>query len=185
MDFRTYQNLINKNKHQAEENVVARFYDRTIKTADIDERGLPIFKTICYCEIRIKDNTTEVFDQPASKDKIERFPLEYARYQLSKKQVETGTLLEQFAFLTLSEIERCKHRGIFTVEALADLSDEHANELGLETEVKAARIFVENGAKLKSVIEAEEIRQKYCKKIAELEKQIKELSVAKTRRKSK
>ena len=108
MDFEAYQKLIEQSKYKNEDNIVARFYDRAVKTGITDKTGLPEFKTVCYCEIRIRDNTTEVYDQPADNEKCARFPAEYARYKLSKKQAKTGMPLEQVAFLTAAEIETCK-----------------------------------------------------------------------------
>ncbi len=182
MDFATYQNLIEQNKNRRNDSLVARFYDRPVKTDQLDANGMPIFKTVCYCEIRIKDNTTEVFDQPATEEKIARFPVEYARYQLSRKQVENGTPLEQFAFLTLSEIEACKYRGIFTIEALADLSDTHAKDLGVIEERLLARRFLEGNRKIKHTLDMEKMEAEYKHKIAVLETEIARLKKTKPRR---
>ena len=185
MDFEIYQSVINQNKNKSEENVSARFYDRVIKTKSFNEKGLPIFKTVCYCEIRIKDNTTEIFDQPATSDKIERFPVEYARYQLTKKRVPSGTPLEQFAFLTASEIESCKYRGIFTVESLSELSNEHANNLGLSFEHKAAQNFVAIAHKNQQIMFSQVKEQEYLQKISELKEEIEILKKQVNRRKKK
>ena len=107
------------------------------------KNGLPVFKNVTYIEIRLKDNSTEVFNQPATDEKIRRFPKEYALYQLSKKQVENGTPLEQFAFLTAAEIATCKSRGVFTVEALAGLDIDKVQSLGLQDEHVLAEMFLE------------------------------------------
>lgn len=175
MDFDTYQKLIEQNKNHQDDGVSARFYDRAVKTGQLDDNGIPKFSIVCYCEIRIKDNTTEVFDQPATKDKIERFPVEYARYQLSRKQVKDGTPLEEFAFLSLSEIESCKYRGIFTLEALSKLSDEHARNLNLFKEKNMAVRFLENNRKLKKFEDIENIQNNYEQQICSLKKQIADL----------
>lgn len=172
MDFAIYQKLIEQNAHTVSDGVMARFYDRAIKTSAVDDNGMPVFKTVCYCEIRLKDNTTEVFDQPATDEKIERFPVEYARYQLSKKQVSDGTPLEQFAFLTVSEVEACKYRGIFTVEALAALSDEHAHDLSLVRERELAQKFMALGKTMKQAVDWEAERTRYRHKIGELEAEV-------------
>ena len=185
MDFATYQNLIEQNKNHRNDSLAARFYDRPVKTDRLDTNGLPVFKNVCYCEIRIRDNTTEVFDQPATDEKIARFPVEYARYQLSRKQVENGTPLEQFAFLTLSEIETCKYRGIFTIEALADLSDVHAKDLGIEEERILAQRFLEGSRKVKQTLDIEKLEAEYKQKIAALEAEINALKNLKSRRKNK
>ena len=62
MDFSTFQRMIDNTK--GEEGVVARFYDRAIKTDEVDNNGLPKFTNKTFIEIRVRDNA-DVFDQPA------------------------------------------------------------------------------------------------------------------------
>ena len=141
MDYALFQQVIGQS--ESEKNVAARFYDKAVKTNEVAKNGLPVFKNVTYIEIRLKDNSTEVFNQPATDEKIRRFPKEYALYQLSKKQVENGTPLEQFAFLTAAEIATCKSRGVFTVEALASLDIDKVQSLGLQDEHVLAEMFLE------------------------------------------
>ena len=141
MEYAMFQQVLNQK--DSEKNVAARFYDKAVKTNEVAENGLPVFKNVTYIEIRLKDNSTEVFNQPATDEKIRRFPKEYALYQLSKKQVENGTPLEQFAFLTAAEIATCKSRGVFTVEALAGLDIDKVQSLGLQDEHVLAEMFLE------------------------------------------
>ena len=141
MDFAMFQQMLNQK--ETEKNVAARFYDKAVKTEEVAANGLPIFKNVTYIEIRLKDNNTEIFNQPANAEKIKRFPREYALYQLSKKQAENGTPLEQFAFLTAAEIATCKSRGVFTVETLAGLDFEKVQNLGLQDEHVLAQMFLE------------------------------------------
>ena len=183
MDFATYQNLIDQTKQHCDDGVIAKFYDRLIKTDQTTKDGLPIFKSICYCEIRLRDNTSEVFDQPADADKINRFPVEYARYQLSQTKAKEGTPLEEFAFLRAQEIEACKYRGIFSIEALADLSDEHAKELGLKDESLKASQFISSSRKIKQGIDFAIKEQEYLKQISELKAEIASLKRTSKRRK--
>lgn len=140
MDFNTFQKIAQNSN--PEEGVIARFYDKAVKTNEVSADGLPVFKNKCFIEIRIRDNSSEIFDQPATPEKIKRFPVEYARYQLGRKQVKEGTPLEQFAFLTAAEIETLKIRGIFTVEALSGLSDEKCDLLKIKTERDLALKFL-------------------------------------------
>ena len=141
MDYALFQQVIGQS--ESEKNVAARFYDKAVKTNEVAKNGLPVFKNVTYIEIRLKDNSTEVFNQPATDEKIRRFPKEYALYQLSKKQVENGTPLEQFAFLTAAEIATCKSRGVFTVEALAGFDIDKVQSLGLQDEHVLAEMFLE------------------------------------------
>lgn len=140
-DFDIFQDLLAK--EQSQDGIYARFYDRDIKTEKYDENGIPVFDTVCFCEIRMKDNTAEIYDQPADDEKKARFTKEYARYELGKKQIETGNKLENFAFLSVGEIEALHYRGIFTLEALASLPEDKALSIGLEKECKLAIKFVE------------------------------------------
>lgn len=176
MDFSTFE-MIARNT-APEEGVCARFYDRSVKTDKIDQHGFPVFEDVCFCEIRIKDNNSEVFDQPATEEKKKRFPLEYARYQLAKKQVEQGTPLEQFAFLSLSEVEALKSRGIFTVEALAGLSEEKAASLGISRERELADKFMQQAAGNKAISDWQEAEEQYKARIKKLEAEVKALRAA-------
>lgn len=139
-DFELFQQVLDERK-SPDRNVAARFYDRAVKTAALDDNGLPCFEDVCFVEIRAKDSY-DVFDQPADADKIRRFPAEYQRYLAAKQQHKKGAPLEQFAFLSAAEIESLKVRGVFTVEALAELDDDKAAELGVEKERDLAMKFL-------------------------------------------
>ncbi len=176
MDFSMFEQMMQNAK--TEEGLCARFYDRSVKTDAVDAHGFPVFKEVCFCEIRIKDNNSEVFDQPASEEKKKRFPVEYARYQLAKKQVEKGTPLEQFAFLTASEIESLKSRGIFTVEALAALAEEKAAALGIARERELAAKFMAQAAGNKALADWQKAEEKYKARIKKLEDEVAALRAA-------
>jgi len=173
MDFATFEKIAAGTS--AEDGVSARFYDRAVKTGALSADGLPQFKMQCFCEIRIKDNNSEVYDQPATEDKIRRFPKEYACYRLAKKEAENGTPLRQFAFLDAAEIESLKLRGIFTVEALAGLSDERAGELGLTEEKALAVKFVEQARGNLTLAQWQKKENEYLQKIKMLESKIEDM----------
>ena len=182
MNFTTFENLLSPKT--SEEGVVARFYDRAVKSKEVNKDGLPVFKDVCYVEIRIKDNLTEVYDQPADRQKIERFPAEYARYQNMKKQVKDGSPLEQFAFLTASEIEALKLRGIFTVEALAALDKEKARQLELLREKELAEKFIHQAQENKKLLgnseqDCQETIRRLNQKITQLKNEIARLKKGK------
>ena len=179
IDFAVFQQIASQ--VEDEKNVAARFYDKAVKTSEVSDNGLPIFKNVTYVEIRLKDNSTEVFNQPASEEKIKRFPKEYALYKLSKEQAKDGTPLEQFSFLSAAEIATCKNRGIFTVEALADLEFEKVNSLGLQNEHVLAQMFLEQAGINIKVKKFADREKEYKEKIRILEEKIAVLE-AKSRR---
>lgn len=180
MDFATFEKVAREGA--SEEGVSARFYDRVVKTGELGENGLPKFETVCFCEIRIKDNNCEVFDQPATPDKIRRFPAEYARYQMARKQVADGTPLEQFAFLSAAEVESLKMHGIFTVEALATLPDDKAAQCGVSSEKNLAEKFLTQARNNAALAEWQKKEEGYRSKIAFLEAEVKRLQNADNRK---
>ena len=170
MEYALIQQIMNQG--ESEKNVAARFYDKAVKTSEVAENGMPVFKNVTYVEIRLKDNNTEVFNQPATAEKIRRFPKEYALYQLSKKQIEKGTPLEQFAFLTAAEIATCKSRGVFTVETLAELDFDKVQSLGLQNEHVLAQMFLEKSNNNKALNDFIEKELEYEREIEALREQL-------------
>ncbi len=151
-EFSTFQSVINT--QHSETDTFARFYDRSVKTGEINPKtGLPIFKNVCYVEIRIKNNNTDIYDQPATPEKIARFPEAYRRYETTKKQVRDGSPLEHFSFLTAAQIDTLKCHGICTVERLASLPFEKAQDLDVTSEKEAAEKFLSSARKNCSQIE--------------------------------
>jgi len=173
MDFMTFQNIVQNNNRQ--DNLSARFYDKAVKSGKLSADGLPVFINRCFVEIRIKDNNCEIFDQPATPEKIRQFPIEYARYQLSKKQVQDGTPLEQFAFLTVAEIESLKLRGIFTVEALAELPEDKVTQLELDKEYQLAKKFISNARNNNALFQWQKKEENYQAEIKALKAELFEL----------
>lgn len=172
VDFLQFQQLVAS--RNGNENVFARFYDRAEKTAELNELGLPIFKTRCFVEIKCKDNH-DIYDQPASNEHFKRFPVEYARYKLEKQQKISGTPLEQFAFLTVDQLELCHHYGVFTVEQLSGLEDERAKSLQLLKEKELADKFLSVSKNNKVIDDFAKKEREYKAKIKKLEKEIEEL----------
>lgn len=170
MDFAMFRQVADNKSDES--NVRARFYDKAVKTDKITINGLPIFKNVTYVEIKLKDNSTEVFNQPASAEKIRRFPREYMMYQNAKKQIAQGTPLEQFAFLSAAELETCRSRGIFTVEALAELSAEKVQSLSLQNEHQLANLFLQNAQNNNQIAQFVQKEAEYKTKIEKLQEQI-------------
>lgn len=171
-DFNLFQSMLNNQK--AEDGVLAEFYDKTIKTNEFTDKGLPVFKTKTYIKIRLRDNN-DVYDQPANDENIRRFPIEYNRYLLNKKEIENGTPLNQFAFLTSAQLDICNFRGIFTVERLANLTDEQASSLGLSEEKDLAVKFIEVSKDNSIIADFEKKEKAYKAEIKKLKAEIERL----------
>ena len=170
MDFNLFRQVADS--ADDERNVAARFYDKAVKTEQMTEGGLPIFKNVTYVEIHLKDNNTEVYNQPATVEKIKRFPREYALYCQAKEKVKDGTPINQFAFLTAAEVASCYNRGILTIEALATLTPEKASDLGLSKEAEQARLFSKAAKEHYTLAQFAAKEKDYLRQIADLKAQI-------------
>lgn len=154
-------------------NVFAKFYDRMVKTSETNPKnGLPIFKEVCFIEIRIKNNATDVVDQPATKEKIARFPKEYQCYLEAKEKEKTGTALSLFAFLTPLEQETLKSHGIFTLEDFVSLPMKRVRDLSLEEEYKKAKSFIKMNKNQSFIKELEKENALLKKEVLSLKNQL-------------
>lgn len=172
VDFSIFQSMIEKRNRNDDVNAV--FYDRTMTTGLVLQNGLPEFKDRLFVRIKTRDNS-DIFDQPATQEYIQRFPMQYQRYLLEKKEAGNGTPLKQFAFLTGPQLESCKFRGIFTVERLAELEEEKAHQLGLTDERELAIKFIEANKNNKKIDDFSKKEKKYQAEIKKLKEQIEEL----------
>lgn len=160
IDFSAFQGLLTTRTSDDTKDVFARFYDRSVKTDEMNAKtGLPIFKNKCFVEIRIKNNNTDIYDQPANDEKINRFPVEYNRYLLCKKQTQEGSPIEQFSFLNAAQTDTLKYHGIFTLEALGALTDQQAQDLDIVSECERAKAFL---SKAKQDYNEQELYTKCC-----------------------
>ncbi len=172
MDFATFQNLIDDEKR--DNKTWARFYDKCVRTGNMNKNGMPEFKTTTYIEIRNQDNH-DIYDQPAGEEYQKRFPREYARYLLEKKQLVDGTPLDQFAFVTKEQLASCHFRGIFTVETLAALEADKAKSIGLVEEVEKAKKFLAMSKNNAAIDEFAKKEAAYKLEIAKLKEEIENL----------
>ena len=151
-------------------NVFAKFYDRMVKTDQINQKtGLPIFKEVCFVEVRIKNNSTDVVDQQATQENIRRFAPQYQLYLQSKEKEKKGTSLSLFAFLTIEEQETLKSHGIFTLEEFVALPKDKVQSLNLIEEQKKAKSFVKSHKNQAVINELRKENEALKAKIASLE----------------
>ncbi len=178
-DFLTFRNVIENSN--IEKDTFARFYDRSVKTNEINPKtGVPIFKDVCFVEIRIKNNNTDIYDQPASEEKKARFPNEYRQYLKEKETRPIGTALENFSFLTASQINTLKFYHIDTLEKLSALTPEQASDLDIVNEYHLAQNFLAGAKKQFEVAGWQEKVTLLNQKIQELEAALKAAQQKKT-----
>jgi len=118
----------------ADSRLAVQFYKRSVKQ-DIasDEAGRPIFKEFDFVRIMIPgDNLTEI-DTYAQESHKQRFPRQWAHYQnqVTGHEDIIGTPLDQWPQVTRSQAEELRGLKFYTVEAIADCSDQQLQRIGM------------------------------------------------------
>jgi hypothetical protein len=118
----------------ADSRLAVQFYKKTVKQ-DIasDEAGRPIFKEFDFVRIMIPgDNLTEI-DTYAQESHKQRFPRQWAHYQnqVAGHEDIVGTPLDQWPQITRSQAEELRGLKFYTVEAIADCSDQQLQRIGM------------------------------------------------------
>lgn len=112
--------------------IFPRFYvDAVENTSKTQQEGRPIFEDKEFVEILIAgDSKTKVVKRVT--DEIRnRWPGEYEAFKKGQEGPVEGTPLDQWPLMTPARIHEMKALNIFTVEALAELSDANLEKLGM------------------------------------------------------
>ena len=118
----------------ADARLAVQFYKKSMKQEDAsNEAGRPIFKEFDFVRIMIPgDNLTEI-DTYAQESHRQRFPRQWAHYQNQTAGHEdvVGTPLDQWPQITRSQAEELRGLKFYTVEAIADCSDQQLQRIGM------------------------------------------------------
>jgi hypothetical protein len=118
----------------ADSRLAVQFYKKSMKQEDAsNEAGRPIFKEFDFVRIMIPgDNLTEI-DTYAQESHKQRFPRQWAHYQNQTAGHEdiVGTPLDQWPQVTRSQAEELRGLKFYTVEAIADCSDQQLQRIGM------------------------------------------------------
>ena len=118
----------------ADSRLAVQFYKKSMKQEDAsNEAGRPIFKEFDFVRIMIPgDNLTEI-DTYAQESHKQRFPRQWAHYlnQTAGHEDIVGTPLEQWPQVTRSQAEELRGLKFYTVEAIADCSDQQLQRIGM------------------------------------------------------
>ena len=118
----------------ADSRLAVQFYKKSMKQEDAsNEAGRPIFKEFDFVRIMIPgDNLTEI-DTYAQDSHKQRFPRQWAHYlnQTAGHEDIVGTPLDQWPQVTRSQAEELRGLKFYTVEAIADCSDQQLQRIGM------------------------------------------------------
>jgi len=125
---------IESDVQNADSRLAVQFYKKSMKQEDAsNEAGRPIFKEFDFVRIMIPgDNLTEI-DTYAQESHKQRFPRQWAHYQnqVAGQEDIVGTPLDQWPQVTRSQAEELRGLKFYTVEAIADCSDQQLQRIGM------------------------------------------------------
>jgi hypothetical protein len=98
--------------------------------AESEREGRPIYRDMPFIRIMFPGDKTKVVDRPVSDTDKQRFSHQWAVFERQGEQVQSGTPITEWPFLTKSEALSLKGIGIHTVEQLANVADGNLTWLG-------------------------------------------------------
>lgn len=112
-----------------------RFYKREMPNAwESEKQKKPVTYEADFVEIKIPGNTNTVIDTFAREEHIARFPVQWARFQNEQgafNENMKGTSLEKWDFTTSTQTSELKRLNFYTVEQIANSSDENISKIGM------------------------------------------------------
>lgn len=96
-----------------------------------EKEGRPVFEEKEFVEIIIAGDSKTKVHEPVNQGHIERWPEQYQKFKDGLEQATEGTPVEQWNYLSKSQVAELKALNIKTVEALAELPDTGLQRLGM------------------------------------------------------
>jgi len=137
---------MNNGRYHGDETLLVKFYKHPRHNAiKSKEAGRPIFEEVAYIEIMQPGNKDSIVRRPASDMDKNRFAEHYRKFEAREDQDSIeGTLLEEWAGVTRSQVEELKFLNIRTVEQLSAVSDSNAqNVMGISFLKEKANKYLE------------------------------------------
>lgn len=114
--------------------LIVEFYTKPVQNMfTSSQEGRAIFDDVIYVKINVPGVKDMLWDMPARSDHKERFPKQWAHY-MNRTQGdarEIGTPLSEWPVLTRSQAEEFRGLKFFTVESLANASDQNIGHIGM------------------------------------------------------
>jgi hypothetical protein len=115
--------------------LAVRFYQREVENDFMtNQEGRPIKYMADFIRIEVPGDMTSVIDTFANDDHKRRFPIQWAQF-LNEKSGDAdgaqGTLLRDWPLLTPAQASEMRHYKFYTVEQVAEASDQQIGTLGM------------------------------------------------------
>lgn len=114
--------------------LVVKFHRRPVlQPFETNQQGRPIYKDVDYVQIFTPGNQLNIIDTPVREEHKRRFAQQWAQYQAAHgaDSGQVGTPVSAWPYLTASQAEEFKALKFFTIEQLANASDQQLQSLGM------------------------------------------------------
>lgn len=115
----------------AGDGLIAEFFPKAVQNNHQSAiEGRPIFQTFPFVRILIAGDKSSIIERKATDADKARFRPQWQAFESGQAPVESGTPIEQWPILTVSQVAEFRAMHIRTVEHLATLSDGNIAKLG-------------------------------------------------------
>lgn len=171
-------------KKENMQHVTPRFYEEMVKTDQIDQNGLPVFRSIEYVELMIAgDRGNAPVKRVTDNIKIQ-YSDAYARWKATKvnpDMIGDGVPLTLWPVIPREMTKALEYINVFTVQQLASLSDEAISKpgaMGLRDMREKARAFIESAKSAAPIAKLEIENKDLRNRISMLEGQLQQIIAA-------
>ena len=166
--------LFEAGNNEGDKNLLVKFYTKPKedKTESL-EQGRPIYKDVCYVDIRTAGSRNGHVARPATLKDKQRFPRHFAAYENRQEMPTEGTPLTEWSLLTRSQAEEFAFINVKTVEQLANMPDNNAQKfMGGNTLKQKAKDWLEAASAKAGDLKFKELADKTQKENDELKEQL-------------
>jgi hypothetical protein len=161
-EYALYKDLANNN---VKSSIMPKFYlrQKEDKKRSIEE-GRPCFKDVEYVQIMIGGDKNNIVDRKIRDEDKYRWPVLYQNFKNGIENSVDGTPVKEWTAISASRALELNALNIFTVEQLADLSDNAIQSIGMDGRslVSRAKMFLasasDNAASEKIAHENEKLK---------------------------
>ena len=122
-------------EHGADARLQVRFYKKPIQQEQESmDAGRPIYKEFDFVHICVAGDTLTEIDTYALQNHKQRFPIQWANYMNrvgANDQEVVGTPVAEWPLVSKSQAEELRAIKFFTVEAIANASDQQLQRMGM------------------------------------------------------
>lgn len=110
-----------------------RFYEKEVLNGfKSEQENRPIYDMVDFVRIEIPGNALSIIDTIAGEHHKQQYPMQWARYQNERTDDKIeGTLLRDWALLRASQVKELNHFQFYTVEQVANASDQQVNSVSM------------------------------------------------------